>query len=174
MKLILRDITIRDIQIKDAGDYLSFAKEILLEEKYSVTDIDDFKITIAEEEKWIEKIISNPNNILLLAINNNEILGSISIIQNTEKKTSHVAELSVHVKKKYRNNKIGRLLIEHSLQKIKQIPSIQKIILYVLGSNEHAIHLYKNLEFNFEGTLKKQVKMQDGNYEDLIIMSLEM
>lgn len=83
---MFRNITIRDIQIKDAGDYLSFAKEILLEEKYSVTDIDDFKITIAEEEKWIEKIISNPNNILLLAINNNEILGSISIIQNTEKK----------------------------------------------------------------------------------------
>lgn len=117
---MFRNITIRDIQIKDAGDYLSFAKEILLEEKYSVTDIDDFKITIAEEEKWIEKIISNPNNILLLAINNNEILGSISIIQNTEKKTSHVAELSVHVKKKYRNNKIGRLLTSIRFKKLNK------------------------------------------------------
>lgn len=173
MKLDVNDIVFREITIEDASEYLSFAKEILLEDNYSVTDPDEFKINVAEEKTWIENIKSNPNNIFLLAIYNDKIVGSVSIIQNIGKKISHTAELSVQVSKEYRDNKIGRYLLQYSLQKIKDNSPVQKIILYVLESNERAIHLYRNFNFKQEGTLIKHVRMRNGDFENLVIMSVE-
>jgi len=42
--------------------------------------------------------------------------------------------------------------------------------LNVLETKDKAIHLYKKLGFEIEGVLKKDKRLSDGNYYNIIVM----
>jgi len=166
-----RDILIREIVPDDACNLLKFAKAILQEEIYSFTSINEFNFGIDEEKEWIKNMLKNKNNVFLVVEHKNELIGNISIIQNTSLKSSHVSELSINIMYEYRNKGIGTILMDAGLKKINGCPDIKKIVLQVFDNNERAIALYKKYGFTEEGKLKRQIKFNKESYVDVCLMA---
>lgn len=74
------------------------------------------------------------------------------------------------VLKEFRNKGVGRALIEVILTWAQTHPTIEKVGLAVLATNERAIYLYKSLGFVEEGRRIKEIKIGSNNYVDDILM----
>lgn len=83
---------------------------------------------------------------------------------------AHIGRLGMGVLKEYRNRKIGRRLIEATIEKTRLL-GLEKIELSVFPSNEPAIVLYRNLGFEEEGR-RKRGRLVDGIYDDVLLMAL--
>ena len=163
---------LRSLLPNDAEDYLSFAKEIISEDKFSLTHIEDFKITLSQEVSWIESLNSNDNNICLIIEHQKRIIANINLLQLKNKKQSHIVDLSINILRTYRNQGIGKYLIKEALAALKCKDSIKKIELKVLKNNHRAIHLYSIFGFKIEGELEKHVLLENKKYENLLLMGL--
>ncbi|MBN2729134.1 MAG: GNAT family N-acetyltransferase [Bacteroidales bacterium] len=164
-------LVIREITIKDACNLLHFAKDILREDIYSFTSIEEFNYSEEEEKEWISNILKNKNNILLVVEQDGDLIGNISITQSLTSKSSHVSELSINVDKKYRNKGIGKMMMDIALKKVAECSDIKKIVLQVFCTNERAISLYKKFGFKEEGIFKQHIKFNDESYVDVCFMA---
>jgi len=75
--------------------------------------------------------------------------------------------------KDYRGLGIGRLLIYKLYEWAINQGKIEKISLEVFSNNEIAIRLYRSVGFSEEGKQKRQVKLENGKYVDLIQMGIQ-
>jgi ribosomal protein S18 acetylase RimI-like enzyme len=72
----------------------------------------------------------------------------------------------------YRRRKIGRLLLDATIERAREF-GLQKIELEVFSSNEAAVGLYRSFGFYEEGR-KRRGRFVDGNYDDILMMALEL
>ncbi|WP_312093962.1 GNAT family N-acetyltransferase [Niallia sp.] len=82
----------------------------------------------------------------------------------------HKVEFGVGVTKEYWGYKIGPHLLEASINWATG-NKLTKMTLSVIKTNEKAIKLYKRFGFEIEGILKKDKRLDDGEYYSTIIMS---
>lgn len=167
-------LKIRDLLLSDYISYLEFAMEIVNEGEFILTHKDEFNYTISDEKKWIEDILRNENNVNIVVVINNKIIGSINILQLKGKKVSHVAELNISVHKDYRNIGIGKSLLALALNRINDNKNIRKIILYVFENNDRAIHLYSSCGFQIEGVLTDYINLGDNKFLNMLSMGLSI
>ena len=91
---------------------------------------------------------------ILLAAHNQEIIGTIALINMGNNKLE-LAKMSVH--QKYRGKKIGHQLMVACIEKAKEM-NTDKIIILSNRNLENAIHLYKKYGF-------KDVGVPETDYE---------
>lgn len=72
--------------------------------------------------------------------------------------------------KKYRGLGIGKCLLEQLLKWAECNPYIEKISLGVFSTNESAIALYKKMGFVEEGRKINEIKLNDKQYIDDVLM----
>jgi ribosomal protein S18 acetylase RimI-like enzyme len=117
------------------------------------------------EEEW-KRRISNT----LFAILNDKPVGMIVYIINTKIKSRHIAEIfGVYVKNEFRNQKVGKKLVENALKLIQQNRNVTKVKLIVSSSQNAAIILYESFGFEIVGKLKNELKVDNDYYDGLIM-----
>jgi len=82
----------------------------------------------------------------------------------------HVGRLGMGVLIGFRRRKIGRLLLDATIERAREF-GLQKIELEVFSSNEAAVALYRKFGFHEEGR-KRRGRFVDGNYDDILMMAL--
>lgn len=164
------EVAVRSAAKKDAPALLEMVQGIFREEIYSLTSAAEFKMTIEEEEKWIESKLKNPNHLLLLAEMNSRIVGSLDFSNGNRLRIAHTGEFGMSVDKSVRDQGIGTLLLQALFDWVAQHKTIEKIGLNVHANNERAIALYKKMGFEVEGLRKRDLKYGDNNYVDTIVM----
>ena len=85
---------------------------------------------------------------------------------------THIGRLGMGIAKPYRHQKIGRRLLEVTIQRAVAI-GLHKIELTVHASNSPAIQLYRSAGFVEEGR-RKRGWFVDGEYDDIILMAKEL
>jgi ribosomal protein S18 acetylase RimI-like enzyme len=85
---------------------------------------------------------------------------------------AHIARLGMGVHPAYRGRKLGRRLLEATIEKVRQA-GLEKIELSVYSSNLPAIALYRKLGFVEEGR-KLRGRLIDGIYDDVVLMALRL
>lgn len=85
---------------------------------------------------------------------------------------THVGRLGMGVLKDYRRRKIGRRLLDATIEKAVR-RGLEKIELSVHASNAPAIALYRRVGFEEEGR-KKRAWLVDGEYDDVLLMALDL
>jgi ribosomal protein S18 acetylase RimI-like enzyme len=129
------------IEIIDYSDELKEHIKILnyewLEEYFYVEEGDEISLSNPKEH------IIDKGGFIFFAKNENEILGTASLI----KKSESFFELGkMAVSKSAQGLGIGKVLLEHCLEFAKQ-KQIEKLILYSNTKLEPAIHLYRKYGF---------------------------
>ena len=65
---------------------------------------------------------------------------------------------------------IGRMLVNELLDWAEKNPFIEKVSLGVFSTNYRAISLYKSMGFKEEGRKIKEIRMNENEYIDDILM----
>lgn len=132
-------------------------KNMTLEHLENIKDVlnsefDDFwNYNILKEE------LNSQNSCYIVALLNNEIVGfaGIKFIVN------EADIMNIVTKKIFRNQGIGKLLLENLIQLAKSL-NLTSITLEVNEENAPAIHLYKKFGFEILGIRKNYYQNKDG------------
>jgi ribosomal-protein-alanine N-acetyltransferase len=137
------------------------------------------KIMALEQETFKENAFSKflmekliQKNTLFLKLENgegkNHIIGFIIVIRD---RIDRVNIINFLIKQKYQNKGFGSLLLKITLENIKQLKEIKKVILNVQVTNSPAIKLYE--KFNF----RKNPRIFENYYqsgESAFLMELDI
>ena len=116
----------------------------------------------------IEKII-NGDNLILVAKDEENIVGFLSAQKGEYKRIKHTGYIVVGIREKYRGKGIGsKLFSELDTWAIEN--KITRLELSVICSNTIAKHLYEKNGFKVEG-IKKNTMIIDGKYIDEFFMA---
>ena len=164
------DIVIRSAEKADAAAVLALSTAVIGEDIYQLTSPAEFKMTIEAEEKWIQTHFENPNHLILVATLNDGIIGMLDFSNGHRQRISHTGEFGMSVEKTMRDQGIGSLLVSAAIDWSSTNKTLEKIGLSVHSNNERAIALYKKMGFEIEGVRKRDLKYENGQYIDTIVM----
>lgn len=122
---------------------------------------------------YLNAYLLGDKDIMLLAMQENKIVGMSGIVFNSQERKKHVALVSwVYTIKENRGNGIAKRLMNEILD-IATKRGIEKLTLMVNSSQKEALNMYKKFGFKHAGTLEKDLKI-DGEYLDTEIMELNL
>ena len=114
-------------------------------------------------EDYDQKILSNPQKHIInkggsifFAKKNKKIIGVVALMPTDEFDVFELTKMGV--KKSFRNQGVGRLLINKCIEKVK-LDKLKKVIIYSNRKLENAIYLYKSSGFT-ELELEKKSNYQ--------------
>ncbi len=117
------------------------------------------------EEEWRKRIQN-----ALFAMSNDEPIGMIVFIFGNKIKTKHTANIfGVYVSDNYRGEGVGKKLLESVLLLIQENKDIAKVKLTVNPEQKVAVKLYEKYGFELVGRSKKELKVNDKFYDELIM-----
>ncbi|WP_026694051.1 GNAT family N-acetyltransferase [Peribacillus kribbensis] len=117
--------------------------------------------------KVYEESLSAEGQFAFGAFDDGELAGVVSLVLEQKVKLLHKAFIfAMYVKKEKRGEGIGRKLMQAAIQKAKELPQTEQILLSVVSTNESAKNLYSSLGFKTYGFEKKALKIQDAYYDE--------
>lgn len=132
-------------------------------------------LSMAQEEKWFEKMLERPQNeqpmtIEVLQGENWVPIGNLGLFNFDQRARS--AELGIMIgNKAYWNKGYGtealQLLLKHSFETL----NLNRVMLRVYQNNPRAIRSYEKCGFRHEGAMR-QAHYQEGTYHDVLIMGI--
>lgn len=164
------NIVVRTAKVEDALRTLQIQREVVAEGIYLTTSAEEFDKTVDQQRDWINKVLHNDYETMLVAETSKGIVGWIVFLAPNRIRLSHTGSIGMMIEKKYRNSGIGKLLMKGILDWAELNPLIEKVSLGVFSTNERAIALYEKMGFTEEGRKVKEFKMENGSYIDDVLM----
>ncbi len=164
-------LILREAQIEDAEAALSFMKMVADETANLTFSGEEMNKTVEEEAKFIKSHLDAPNQLMLMGLINGEIAGIINVFSSPKKRLKHIATIGISVQKKHWNKGVGFQLMHGMIRWAKKGKIIRKIDLSVLTQNENAVHLYKKLGFEIEGT-RARASFEGGLFYEETLMGM--
>jgi ribosomal protein S18 acetylase RimI-like enzyme len=162
-----RKIEIREIQEKDYVGLRNFINSLVKENTYILKNLPiDKEGELNYVRKCLEEI-ERRKRVHLVAVYRNKIIGAAEI-RRKRFKEKHVGVLGISIRKNYRNEGIGKILMNEVIKRSKEI-GIKLIVLDLFKVNKTAFILYKKLGFKKYGELPKALKHK-GKYMSMVLM----
>lgn len=165
-----KEIIIRYPEISDLEEMLRFINTISDENTF--LSYQGEHETLKSEEKYLRKCISGikANKLIkLLVFNENKLIGQTGI-EMGDKVEKHIGLFGLVIAKDFRDQGIGKKLMELvESESKKNLPNLKVIRLEVYYSNEIARNLYKKMGFVEYGMLPNGI-FRNGKFEDEILM----
>lgn len=163
------EFVIRTGAVADAVTLLRVTREVLEERDYLLTEPEEFHLTIQEEKDWIESYLDHPCRLLIVAEADDDIVGILDFRNGIRNRNMHTGTLGMLVTKPYRNQGVGKALLQTLLDWATAHPVIEKVALSVFADNLKAQALYRKMGFIEEGRRPREYK-RNGEYIDDIMM----
>lgn len=162
---------VRTGTIEDSEAILDIQKSVVSEGEFLIALASEFTKTYSQQREWVQSILENEKETLLVAEKEGEVIGWI-VFQMTKNRMrlSHTGTFGMMISKSYRGLGIGSMLLQALLDWAENHPLIEKVSLGVFATNHGAISLYKKMGFIEEGRKVKEFKMSENEYVDDILM----
>jgi phosphinothricin acetyltransferase len=123
--------------------------------------------SVSSQREWFQAHgVKNP---ILVAVIVNDVIGWASLSEySTRCAYADTAELSVYVKASFRNQGIGKKLMQAILDEGNKV-GLHTVISRIAGGNEISVHLHKQFGFQDVGVMK-EVGKKCGKLLDVYIM----
>jgi len=159
---------IRKIQLKDAEKFLIMLRALDNDTAYMLYGPGERDTTI-EEMKKRNKNIQASNSLLLIAEENDQIVGYLSAQRGFANRIKHSAYIVTGILKDYRGRGIGTTFFE-GLEIWALESGIIRLELTMMLHNDHALGLYQKMGFKIEGLKEKSMIISD-HYVDEYYMA---
>ncbi|OJG90049.1 hypothetical protein RV16_GL001859 [Enterococcus saccharolyticus] len=146
-------------------------KQVSQETEFLVMD-EGLNLTPASLAHHIEAIDDSENNLLLLAYNGAQLIGTASVRASDEKRIAHIGEVGISILKDYWGFGLGSVLLEEVIAWAHDSAGIRRLELTVQAQNKRAIHLYEKFDFQVEATMARGAVGNDGRFLDVLLMSV--
>ncbi len=162
-------VRIRKMRIDDLEKSLRFFRTLTEEDRrYLRVDVTAIKVI----EKRIQDLHSQ-NIIRLVAEAKDLIIGDATLEIGHTKWESHIGELRIIVAPKYQNKGLGSILVKELILKALE-RGLEKLMIRVMRPQEGVKKLFKPLGFADEVILPAYAKDQNGEVQDLIVMTCDL
>lgn len=154
------EIEILEIRADLLPKYKAFMRQGL------IADEAHFGITPHDDEHAPFPTEGTEDSFTLAAYAGDNMAGVVSFRRNGKdrEKLRHKGDLfRMYVSPKYRGKGISKLLIEHLLERVKQLQGIEQITLFVIAENTVARSLYEKFGFKTYGIEPNAIKWK-GKY----------
>ena len=161
-------MNIRRCEINDADNMLKMLLELDKETEYMLFEADERPNDINRVKAMINQSI-NGDNLLLIATEDDNIIGFLSAQRGILRKIKHTAYIVLGIREKFRGKGIGKKLF-CDLDLWAKENNISRLELTVMCPNSMAKQLYEKSGFEVEGTKRNAIFM-NGKYIDEYYMS---
>jgi len=168
-----KEILIRSAEISDAENLLKTIKKYIVDSEFIPKFSEEIKLTIQQEEDWINSFIQKENSLLLIAEYENEIIGNIDITGSSRVIMQHTGVIGMGILTEWRDLGLGTELMKLSINWAKENPILELLWLQVYCENELGVNLYRKMNFKDNGIIKNYFK-RNGKYYDNLTMSLSL
>ena len=141
------EVSIQICGKSDAEELIKTLKIYVGDSEYIPMNPDEFKLTVEEEEKYIQDYIDSENSILLVAKYKGKIVGNIDVTGSKRDAMKHTAMIGMGMMKEWRNIGLGKALMDCAINWAEQNPILEKLWLEVFADNESGMALYKKMWF---------------------------
>ncbi|MGB1204406.1 MAG: GNAT family N-acetyltransferase [Chitinophagales bacterium] len=162
-------ICIRRVEEKEAQALLELKRAYIKNTTTIPMTLAEYPYDIDKEAALIKAYEKSKNSILLVAEIDGELIGNIDLTGSKRIKMCHTAMVGMGIKEQWRNQGLGKILINCILEWAKKQSEIEIVWLNVYASNELGCYLYKNTGFEVSGIVKDFFKSEAG-YIDKIEM----
>lgn len=161
-------MVIREINEKDAENFLNMLKKLDTETKNMMYEPGERKTTVDGMKANIKNILSS-NSLTLVAEENGQIVGFLSAGRGFANRIKHSAYIVIGILNAYTGRGIGTRLFEQ-MEKWAKESGITRLELTVMVHNEGGKRLYEKMGFRKEG-IKERALIVDGKYVDEYYMA---
>ena len=160
---------IRTIRISDAEQFLNLCKQLDAETKFMLLEPSERKTTLEEQRDQINNLLRQENQTILVAEQDNHLIGYLEATGGTFKRSRHSAYLVIGILQDFAGQGIGMQLFQR-LEEWAQQKHIHRLELTVMTHNTAGIALYKKQGFATEGSRRHSLLI-NGQYVDEFSMS---
>lgn len=168
-----KKVIFRYPKMDDTEDCMHLINSVL-EENHFLMKIN--KVSIKEEEQWLEKQIINMQNDKMIRLHvevDGKVLGGVDVDREEGEAQQHIGDIGIVLAKEIRNMGLGTKLINTVYELAKQKMGIEVMRIEYVKGNEAAKHVYEKLGFKEIGVLPKARKSK-GKYNDEVLLYKEI
>ena len=148
-----RSCILRSAAVTDANDLIRYLKVTAGETPFLIREPDEISLTPEQEEHFIEGIVKEPRELMLIGTVAGEHVGNCSLMSlGNYERYAHRCSVAIALYQKYCGLGIGREMLKTVLTVAKQC-GYEQAELEVVSTNTPAIRLYESLGFEIWGTL---------------------
>lgn len=166
-------INIRIPEVSEAKYLLALKRDYIKNTTTIPLKLDEYPNDLSKEEVIISEYSNSTNSILLVAELDGNLIGNIDLTGSKRSLMSHTAMIGMGISEAWRNQGLGRILLEAVIEWAKNASKLELIWLDVYASNELGLNLYKNIGFTESGTIKGFFKDASG-YQDKVQMYMHI
>lgn len=166
-----KELTIREARAADSPQMIDYVNRVAGETDFLTFGGGEFWMTVEEESKFVEDHYSSENQIFLLAMVDEEIIGILNVDGTPKKRLKHCVDFGISVLRSHWGLGVGSTLMNSMIEWAKSTGVIRKINLHVLAENKRAISFYKKIGFEEEGFIKRDTFV-NGEFKDSYVMGL--
>ena len=176
-KIILKngkEAWLRNGDVADGKAVFDVFNQTHAETDYLLTYPDENSFDPQREASFLQEKTDSPNEIEILAIVDDQIVGTAGIeAVGTKAKIKHRAEFGISVSKAYWGLGLGRALANACIRCAKEA-GYSQLELSAVADNKRALALYRSLGFEAFGRNPKGFCSRVSGYQELVYMRLEL
>lgn len=168
-------ITIRVLEDSDVDKFLPLRLRALEESPHSF-GADHTEWLELPPEEVLRRMQRRADAFVLGAFDRHDLnlLGIAGCRRRTGIKLAHTAEIwGVYVDEHHRGKGIARALMLDALRQVRLMDGVDRVVLTVVTTNQHAARLYETLGFKSYGREPRALRV-NGNYFDEEMMVLDL
>ena len=162
-------VVIRRILESDADAFLDLCKTLDEETQFMMLESGERLTTVEQQRERIARYLSQNNQMIFVAENNNQLVGYLAAIGGDYKRNKHSAHIVIGILQDFTGQGIGTRLF-NNLESWSREQGIHRLELTVMAHNTNALGLYQKMGFQIEGT-KKDSLFVNGQYVDEYYMA---
>ena len=132
-------------EIKVQRSFLQLSKQLDEETKFMLYEPGERKFTAEQQEQMIQRFVENKYATILVAVEEERIVGFILVNGNHIQRKRHVASIVIGILQEYSGRGIGTRLFKE-VEKWARLHDVWRLELTVMAHNTRAQALYKKLD----------------------------
>lgn len=163
-------IHIRELTAEDASAFHALRYQLDEETHFMMLAPGERTTTPEQVRAYLQGVFEADNQVCLGALDEEHLVGYISLSGGRYQRIRHCATIVVGVLQAYAGQGLGTRLFEQGIAWARS-RHLTRLELTVMTHNHRAVHLYRKMGFELEGT-KKHAMLVDGQYVDEYCMAL--
>ncbi len=160
----MNEVEIRRVTPSDAAHLLTLFTHLDHETRFLMLEPGERKTTVEEQTRFIQTFLSKPNQMIFVAVCEDEIVGSLSAVGGQYQRNRRTAYLVIGVLEKFTGQGVGTRLFSEVEAWARQV-DIHRLELTVMSHNIRAIALYEKHGFSKEG-VRRDALFIEGKFVD--------
>lgn len=122
----------------------------------------------AKADKYRDRLLGSADNFVLGLCDGDRLVGIGGFYRETAPKREHIGSVwGVYVTPSFRGRGLGRRLLATMLERARDLPGLEHVLLSVTSENAAALALYRSCGFEAWGTEPAALKFEGVDYDEI-------